>query len=186
MRFSVGAGHARDSIAGSMMTTNSNTKQGAPPRQQGKPPGNRALRRGRISLPGHVYLVTATTVNRKRFFLQFTPACAACRGFEDSRTLGDACLLAWVLMPDHGHWIIRLGGKTSLDQVVNHLKSASARSVNRLIGRQGALWQRAYHDHALRAEENLRKAARYIIANPVRAGLVERVGDYPFWNAVWI
>lgn len=70
--------------------------------------------------------------------------------------------------------------------VVNRLKSASARHVNRFIGRQGALWQRAYHDHALRSEESLREVARYIIANPLRAGLAHRIGDYPFWNAVWV
>ena len=45
---------------------------------------------------------------------------------------------------------------------------------------------RAFHDHALRANEDLRQAARYVIANPIRAGLVRRVGDYPFWNAIWV
>ena len=29
-------------------------------------------------------------------------------------------------------------------------------------------------------------ASRYVVANPLRAGLVERIGDYPYWNAVWI
>ncbi|MBB5859537.1 hypothetical protein GGR69_001194 [Xanthomonas arboricola] len=28
--------------------------------------------------------------------------------------------------------------------------------------------------------------ARYLIANPLRAGLVARVGDYPFWDAIWL
>jgi len=28
--------------------------------------------------------------------------------------------------------------------------------------------------------------ARYIVANPLRAGLVERLGDYPLWDAVWL
>ena len=32
----------------------------------------------------------------------------------------------------------------------------------------------------------LRDVARYIVANPLRAGLVERVGDYPYWDAVWL
>jgi hypothetical protein len=32
----------------------------------------------------------------------------------------------------------------------------------------------------------MRDVARYMIANPVRAGLVRRVGDYSFWNAVWV
>ncbi|WP_155312116.1 transposase [Desulfosarcina ovata] len=54
-----------------------------------------------------------------------------------------------------------------------------------LFGRNGALWARAYHDHALRSDEDLKTVARYIIGNPVRAGLVERVGDYSFWDAVW-
>ena len=46
--------------------------------------------------------------------------------------------------------------------------------------------QDGYHDHALRQEEDLRAVARYIIANPVRAGLVERIGDYPHWDAAWL
>jgi len=28
--------------------------------------------------------------------------------------------------------------------------------------------------------------ARYIVANPLRAGLVERIGDYPLWDATWL
>jgi len=38
----------------------------------------------------------------------------------------------------------------------------------------------------LRNDEDLLDVARYVVANPVRAGLVPRVGDYPFWNAVWL
>jgi hypothetical protein len=38
----------------------------------------------------------------------------------------------------------------------------------------------------LRADEDLRVVARYIVANPLRAHLVKRIADYPFWNAVWL
>lgn len=38
----------------------------------------------------------------------------------------------------------------------------------------------------MRREDDLRAAARYIIMNPVRAGLVEKVGDYPLWDAIWL
>jgi REP element-mobilizing transposase RayT len=95
-------------------------------------------------------------------------------------------MLAWVLMPDHAHWLIQLGEADNLDALVRRLKSASARGANRMLRRNGVLWARAFHDHALRAQEDLLRSARYVIANPVRAGLVERVGDYPFWNAVWV
>lgn len=58
--------------------------------------------------------------------------------------------------------------------------------VNKLLGRKGAVWQEGYHDHAVRSEEDLRKLARYVVANPVRAGLVERLGNYSLRDACWL
>ena len=176
---------AKLTIAAKIMPSN-NSNRGHGPLLQQEKSGHRALRRGRVSLPGQVYLVTTATGKRQRFFVDFPAGCAAARCFEDRAILGDAHMLAWVLMPDHAHWLLQLGEKDALGAVVNRLKSASARFVNRVLGRQGALWEPAYHDHALRSEENVRDVARYIIANPLRAGLVQRVGDYPFWNAIWI
>ena len=95
-------------------------------------------------------------------------------------------MLAWVLMPDHLHGVLQLGERDKLDLVVSRLKSASARHANRVLRRTGGIWVKAFHDHALRNDEDLLDAARYVVANPVRAGLVPRVGDYPFWNAVWL
>ena len=145
-----------------------------------------ALRRGRVSLTGQLYLLTTTTLQRQPLFADFPLACTAARTFNDPRLLGDAQLLACVLMPDHVHWLVSLGECFSLEELVLRLKSASARRVNAVRQTQGALWAPAYHDHALRAEEDVHAVARYIVANPVRAGLVRRVGDYPFWNAVWL
>lgn len=88
-------------------------------------------------------------------------------------------------MPDHLHWLVQL--KTgSLNQLMQRLKSRSAISLNRLHGTHGAIWQKGYHDRAIRDEEDLRDVARYIVANPLRAGLVKRIGDYPFWDATWL
>jgi len=150
-----------------------------------KQSGHQALRKGRVSLPYHVYLITTITVNRQRFFDNFNVGCVAASCFENAALLGDAKMLTWVLMPDHAHWLIQLGERDALSVVVNRLKSASARLANRVLNRRDALWEPAYHDHGLRAEEDLQNVARYIIANPLRAGLVQRLGDYPFWNAVW-
>lgn len=80
-------------------------------------------------------------------------------------------MLAWVLMPDHAHWLlIELSEHDVLSKVVNRIKSASARHANRELGKTGALWSAAFHDHALRAEDDLPDTARYVVANPVRAG----------------
>ena len=148
--------------------------------------GHAALRRHRVHLPGHAYLVTAATLARQSFFSEFTPTCAAARRHLDPDVCRDSRLLAWVLMPDHAHWLVQVGDGDHLASIMNRIKSATARAYNEQRKRTGALWARAYHEHLLRGDDDVKGAARYLVANPVRAGLVKRVGDYPFWDAVWI
>jgi len=93
--------------------------------------------------------------------------------------------LAWVVMPDHLHWLMQLED-ASLESLMRQVKSRSSKAVNERSARTGQLWQAGFHDRALRKEEDLLASARYIVANPVRAGLVKRVGDYPLWDAVWL
>ena len=88
-------------------------------------------------------------------------------------------------MPDHFHLLLQLRDMP-LGKVLNALKSKSAIELNREIGRTGPFWEPGFHDHALRREDDLLGVARYIVANPLRAGLVRRLGDYPYWNAVWL
>lgn len=88
--------------------------------------------------------------------------------------------LAFVIMPDHLHWLMVLGKTRKLATVVQGIKSISARKIGQSI------WQPGYHDHAIREEAELKQVARYIIGNPLRAGLVEQIGDYPHWDAVWL
>ncbi|WP_256562690.1 transposase [Pseudomonas sp. PA1(2017)] len=95
-------------------------------------------------------------------------------------------MLVWVLMPDHAHWLIQLGEADSLAALVNLLKSSSSRMAGKCVGTERGIWASGFHDHGLRVEEDLLGVSRYIVANPLRAGLVRRVGDYPFWNAVWL
>jgi REP element-mobilizing transposase RayT len=148
--------------------------------------GHAALRRGRVSISSQIYHVSTTTIPRVRRFDDFAIACGAARCFDSPAALGDARMLAWVLMPDHAHWLLQLGTRYDLATLVSRLKAHSARNVNRVTGAAGTVWARAYHDHALRGDEDIAVVARYIVANPLRAGLVRSVADYPFWNAVFL
>lgn len=149
-------------------------------------PGHAALRHGRASICNTAYLITTTTQNREPLFSHFPAACSAARCFEDAALLRGSRMLAWVLMLDHAHWLLQLGEADNLGDVIGRLKSASSRHTNRTLNRMGSLWSKAFHDHALREEDDLQAVARYIVANPLRAGLVKRIGDYPFWNAFWL
>lgn len=145
-----------------------------------------ALRRGRASLPGHAYHVTVVTAGRQPVFADFTCARLAVREMRRCEATARTDTLAWVLMPDHLHWLFVLGATQPLAALIHDFKGRSARRINRHLERSGTLWQRAYHDHALRSDEDVQTIARYIVANPLRAGLVERIGDYPHWDAAWM
>ena len=98
--------------------------------------------------------------------------------------LGHLSLRAWVLMPDHMHTLIQLPHGQSLAQPMGRMHSCVAKSANRAQHRVGKFWQGAYYDVQIRDERQLRNTLRYIINNPVKAGLVSQPGDYPFWNIV--
>jgi REP element-mobilizing transposase RayT len=89
-------------------------------------------------------------------------------------------------MPDHWHALIQIGGQDTLERVIARIKATATRNINRITNRTESIWNKTYHDRAIRREEDLLPAARYIVANPLRAGLVRRVGDYPYWNAIWL
>src|SRR5687768_15768070 len=112
------------------------------------------------------------------------PAAAAARVAHGG--LGGSRFIAWVLMPDHFHGLLQIGDDTTLSQAMRLFKGRVASSANPLMGRTGQLWQHGFHDHALRREDDLQNIARYIVLNPVRAGLVRRAADYPFWSADWV
>ncbi|MDT4860797.1 Transposase IS200 like protein [compost metagenome] len=135
---------------------------------------------------GQIYHITATTEGRRPWFQDFDCArivVAELRRLHEQKLVDS---LAWVLMPDHLHWLIQLRGPFGLSTVIKVLKGRSSRQLGLRMDTGGSVWQSGFHDHALRREEDLLKVARYLVANPLRAGLVERIGDYPFWDAHWL
>lgn len=143
------------------------------------------LRKGRHSQRGSLYLLTTTTSDRYPVFSDFAIARLLVAELKAAHMDGWVESLAWVVMPDHFHWLIELGD-SSLDELMRRVKTNSARGINRQRGTVGPLWQAGYHDRALRREDDLQNVARYVVANPLRAGLVDRLGDYPLWDAVWL
>tara|TARA_R100001244_G_scaffold64627_7_gene53513 strand:+ start:17116 stop:17616 length:501 start_codon:yes stop_codon:yes gene_type:complete len=143
------------------------------------------LRRGRHSEPDRLYLLTAALLQRRPLFNDFALARLLITELRAAHEQQKVASLAWVVMPDHLHWLVQLQSG-SLDELMRRIKSNSARQINQRLGTQGPIWQPGYHDRALRQDEDMQSAARYIVANPLRAGLVKHIGDYPLWDAVWL
>ena len=146
----------------------------------------RDLAKGRFSSENQIYFITTVIHKRRKLFVNLE----LCRNIIlQMKRLDDEGYvesIAWVIMPDHVHWLFTLKTDYDLATVVKKFKGQSARELNKLLGERGTFWQHAYFDHALRNDEDIKKVARYIVANPLRAGLVERIEDYPYWDAVWL
>ncbi|SER75633.1 REP element-mobilizing transposase RayT [Pseudomonas sp. NFACC02] len=148
-------------------------------------PGGNRLRFGRYSESGGIYLLTSVTLNRSPFFGDWQMGRLLVNAFRRAEEEGAVRSLAWVVMPDHFHWLVELQN-VHLPVLMCKTKSRTVRTFNDATGNCHRLWQRGYHDRAVRREEDLQAIARYIVMNPVRAGLVRRVHDYPLWDAIWL
>ena len=137
------------------------------------------LRLGRVSEAGRLYLITAVTQDREPVFSDLNNARILVNTLRMEALQNGVQTWCYVVMPDHFHWLMQLNDE-SLGRVVGRVRGVCARKIGRRI------WQRGFHDRAVRRDDDLKALARYVIANPIRAGLVESVGDYPHWDAVWL
>jgi putative transposase len=88
-------------------------------------------------------------------------------------------VLAYCVMPDHVHLLVHGRRHTSdLRRFVKRVKQSTGQRYSQKAKRP--LWQEGYYDRVLRPEEAEAMVARYIIENPVRAGLVTTPSDYPY------
>jgi putative transposase len=84
------------------------------------------------------------------------------------------CHLA-VLMPDHIHLLLSFPDIPSFSGIIGSWKHWLTRV-------HAISWQENFFDHRIRQEESLGEKAEYILMNPVRAGLIDKLEDWPY---VW-
>lgn len=146
----------------------------------------RALRLARRSIPGHTYELSVPTLYRRPVFRDDEAARAVCRIHTATWPWRDARVSAWVLMPDQWQALLTLGERDTLSTLVGRFKAITSRAVEDRHRVNGWLWGRGFGDRLLPAGEDPVQAARRLVAQPLRAGLVERLGDYPYWNTTWL
>lgn len=151
---------------------------------QHKIPHSHHLRLGRYSCPDQIYLITTNTLNRRPLFHNFKYGRIVVEALRAYQECADT--LCFVIMPDHLHWLMSLKNQYELSRTIAGIKRYSARRINTDLGINGPLWQYGFHDRAIRQYEDVRQIARYVIGNPIRAGLVSHIGDYPLWDAKWL
>ena len=91
----------------------------------------------------------------------------ALRHFDHQHLL----LISSVVMPNHVYALLIQNAEHPLEDLLHSWKPFSSRTINRLVGRSGTLWQRSYFDRLVRNEKHFRNCVRYIRRNPEKAHL---------------
>jgi putative transposase len=123
--------------------------------------------------------LTLRTHHRARHFRSPDVVARTLMEFLRLAQLEEISILAYCFMPDHLHLLVeRTHRRADLGTFVRLARQHSGRAHLNVHG--ALLWQEGYHERALRAQDDERDVARYILHNPVRAGLVRTPRDYPF------
>ena len=124
------------------------------------------------------YFVTFCTLDRRETFADIALGQRAVRRFRRTCRHWKFAILAYCVMPDHAHLLVE-GTSDSSDfcRLIKSAKQSSGQSY--AAAAKQPLWQEGYYDRVLRPDEDPKKIARYIVENPVRAGLVRSPLDYP-------
>jgi REP element-mobilizing transposase RayT len=89
-------------------------------------------------------------------------------------------VLAWCLMPNHYHFLIRNEENGNPTRFLQTLCNTYAQAYNRQIGRTGQLFERGAKAKIVDSDEYVMLTARYIHLNPVKARLVSTAEDWEF------
>ena len=133
---------------------------------------------------GYTYSFTFSTFCRRPLFRDRIVGARVVEYVRQAALKFDVVVLAYCVMPDHVHLLIRVPAGTSAIEFVKSVKQQSGFHLKQKLG--VGIWQKSSYDHIVRREEDIASVAAYILQNPLRAGLVPNSIDYPLSGSfVW-
>jgi REP element-mobilizing transposase RayT len=139
-------------------------------------------RQARLDIPGLLHHVIARGIERRLIFIDKTDYNDFLSRVETALTKTPNQILAWALMPNHFHLLIRSGAE-GISRFMRRLMSGYAVAFNHRHKRSGYLFQNRYKSFVCDEQSYLLELVRYIHLNPLRAGIVKDVaalGRYPY------
>jgi REP-associated tyrosine transposase len=125
------------------------------------------------------YFLTTCTAHKQRAFATDGVAQACLLQLRQSAGRHGFALVAYCFMPDHVHLLVYgTSAQADLQAFMKHFKKVTGFEYSQRFKRR--LWQPGYHDRIMRNDESTEATARYILENPVRAGLAQQLGEYPY------
>ena len=92
-------------------------------------------------------------------------------------------LIAWVIMPNHGHILLSPFEGHRVSDIMHSIKSFTAHFANDLLKRKGRFWAKEYFDRYIRDQRHFANTLAYIENNPVKAKLCKLPCEWPYSSA---
>jgi putative transposase len=132
--------------------------------------------------PAFPYHLIQRGHNRQAVFVDDTDRRRYLDGLIEASVAHGLAVHAYVLMTNHVHLLVTPERPESMSLTMQAVGRRYVRVFNQRHGRSGTLWEGRFRSSLVEADRYLLACQRYIEANPVRAGLVERVPDWP-WSS---
>jgi REP element-mobilizing transposase RayT len=138
-------------------------------------------RQPRGDVPAGIYHVTVRSAGPIAMFVDTTDRMDFCGRLSRTKHMYEWRCIAFCLMTTHYHLLVEVG-TNALQPAMHRLNGQYAQEFNRAHARSGHLRGDRYSADPVATESHLLAAFRYIVRNPVRAGICRRPGDWP-WSS---
>ena len=139
----------------------------------------------RVFVPGGTYFFTLVTWKRRPLLASEDRVDLLRDAFRHVRKTRPFALDGVVILPEHVHCLMRLpAGDADYPGRWREIKKRFSAGVDMRTNARGErlVWQRRYYEHTIRDDTDWRRHLDYLLFNPVKHGLVERVRDWP-WSS---
>ena len=138
----------------------------------------------RLFIPNSYVFLTIITNNRRKILIQNISLLR--ESFKNTKKNYHFEIFAMVVLPDHFHVLVKPKDIHEYPKIISSIKHYFSRKFN-VVGqvcptydRNKGIWQRRYHEHTIRDEDDLYKHLDYIHYNPVKHGYIKSVKDWEY------
>jgi len=131
-------------------------------------------RRNKLKSTDAVYFLTMVSRNRERIFTGKPLQDVLLTVMERLAEWKGCDYVAWVLLPDHIHWLVR-PGDNDYSKLVYSFKYGVGAELKKIgqLAKGRKIWQDRFWEHTVMDDEDLRQCIEYIHYNPVKHGYAD-------------
>lgn len=139
-------------------------------------------RKPRFYLPGIPVHVVQRGNDRQPVFFDDADYRAYLDWMSEGAAQHGCSVHAYVLMTNHVHLLVTPNEKSSISRMIQFIGRNYVSYINHQYRRSGTLWEGRHKGSLINSSEYALACYRYIEMNPVRAGMVNTPGNYP-WSS---